>query len=346
MLAAHVVFHLVFRYILVAFERSVIVLHEVILFAHMSRNPLVLGVDGGGTKSIGMIADPSGNTLTRRESGASNVNVVGLDGAARSLYKVIMDCCNDVRCSPDELRSVMLAVAGAGDDLVRTRIKDAVTALFQKNGLKAPPLAVDTDARAALEGAFNGGIGIAIVAGTGSIVIGKTARGDLLMVGGWGRLIGDEGSGYYLGREVIRAVTLQLDKRAEATVLKQKLADRYHWETRADVIRGVYQDKTDLAQLAPLVLEAAAENDLVSQKIISNAALLLTEQVRVIVMNMGILRKIGLVMLGGLIDHENVYSNTVQMKLMKLLPHVEVRQPMNPPAHGAVLMALERLRKE
>jgi N-acetylglucosamine kinase-like BadF-type ATPase len=107
----------------------------------------------------------------------------------------------------------------------------------------------------------------------------------------------------------------------------------------------VYQEKLELSQLAPLVMEAASENDLVSQRIIQNAALLLSEQARVIVMQMGILRKIGLVMLGGLIDHDNVYSNTLQMKLMKLLPQVEVRKPSHSPAHGAVLIALGRKQK-
>ncbi len=311
----------------------------------MSRNPLVLGVDGGGTKTVGLIADPSGNILTRRESGASNMNVVGLDAAARSLYKVITDCCDDVRCPPDELRCVVLALAGAGDEANRVRIKEAVTGLFQKNGFKSPSLIVETDARAAIEGAFNGGPGVVIVAGTGSIVIGKTVRGDLLTVGGWGRFIGDEGSGYHLGREAVRAVTLQMDRRGEATTLKQKLAETYHWENRVDIIKAVYQEKFELSQLAPVVMEAAAQNDVVSQKIISNAALLLAEQARVVVLQMGIFRKIGLVMIGGLIDHENVYSNSLHMKLLKVLPQVEVREPMQSPAHGAVLIALAQMPK-
>ena len=81
----------------------------------MSRNPLVLGVDGGGTKSIGLVADPSGNILVRREGGPSNVNVVGVDGAARNLRKLITECCDDARCMPHELGAVVFGLAGAGD---------------------------------------------------------------------------------------------------------------------------------------------------------------------------------------------------------------------------------------
>jgi len=311
----------------------------------MSRKPIVLGVDGGGTKSIGLAADLSGNVLTRREGGASNVNVVGLEGGVRALHKIISECCDDLGCAPDELASVALALAGAGDDNTKQRIKDAVNQLFEKDGRKPLPISVQTDSRAALEGAFNGGPGVVIVAGTGSVVMGKTERREILTVGGWGRYLGDEGSGYCIGREGLRAVALHFDRRGEATKLEAKLAETFQWRTRADIVQAVYQEKFDLARLAPVVLQAAGENDVVSQKILQGAALQLAEQARVVVMQMGILRKIGLVMVGGLIDHENVYSNSLHMKLMKLLPQVEVRQPMHTPAQGAVLIALEQVRK-
>lgn len=312
----------------------------------MSRKPLVIGVDGGGTKTIALAADPSGNILARRESGASNVNVVGLDGTARSLHRVITECCDDVRCPPDELTSIVLALAGAGDDVVRQRISDAVNELFAQEGRKPLPISVESDSRAALEGAFDGGPGVVIVAGTGSIVIGKTDRGAVLTVGGWGRILGDEGGGFFIGREALRSLALHLDRRGEATKLEDKLAEKFQWRTRADIIRAVYQEQVDLSRLAPIVLEAAAQNDIVSQKILQTAALQLAEQARVIVMQMGILRKVGLVMIGGLIDHENVYSNTLHMKLLKLLPQVHVRQPVHSPAHGAVLIALEQLKRK
>jgi N-acetylglucosamine kinase-like BadF-type ATPase len=311
----------------------------------MGRQPLVLGVDGGGTKTIGLVADVTGHVLARRESGASNVNVAGFDGAARSLHKVITDCCDDVRCPPDELSAVVLGLAGAGDEATREKIRQTVSDLFVQEGKKPLTILVESDARAALEGAFGGTPGVVIVAGTGSVVMGKTDRGAVLSVGGWGRFLGDEGSGYSIGRTAVQAVTLVMDKRGEATKLKEKFAEQLQWHTRADIIRAVYQEKFDLSRLAPLVFETASHNDLVAQKILQNAALQLAEQARVVIMQMGILRKVGLVMVGGLIDNENVYSNTLHMKLLKVLPQVEVRKPAQSPAHGAVLMALEELKK-
>jgi glucosamine kinase len=317
----------------------------------MSRKPLVLGIDGGGTKTIGLVGDMSANILARREVGATNPNVVGFDSAAQNIHKLILQCSADVGCSPAELRSVVLALAGAGQESTRKRLKEAVGGLFASDktaagSSKSLPIGVETDARAALEGAFDGGPGVVIIAGTGSIVIGKTQHGDILTVGGWGRTLGDEGSGYHIGREALRAVTLQYDRRGDATKLRDIFGERFQWKSREDIITAVYQEKFDLSKLAPVVMEVAADNDIVAQKLLQHAALQLAEQARGIVMQMGILRKVGLVMSGGLIDHETVYSNTLHMKLMKLFPQVDIRPALHPPAHGAVLLAIERVKRD
>jgi len=179
----------------------------------MSRTSLVLGVDGGGTRSTGLIADLSGNILSRREGGATNPNVVGFDESARTIFDLISGCCKEVHCSPDELRAVVLGLAGARVHEFRERIREEVNAQFLQNGSRPLPLAVETDARIALEGAFDGGPGVVLIAGTGSIVIGKNEHGDILSVGGWGRILGDEGSGFAIGRDGVRALTAYYDGR-------------------------------------------------------------------------------------------------------------------------------------
>jgi N-acetylglucosamine kinase-like BadF-type ATPase len=311
----------------------------------MSRTSLVLGVDGGGTKTIGLIADMAGNILASRETGATNPNVVGFDESAKTLSKVILGCCEDVRCSPDELRSVVLGLAGADSTEFRERITDDLNALIVKSGSKALNIGVETDARVALEGAFNGGAGVVVIAGTGSIVIGKTVHGAVVSVGGWGRILGDEGSGFAIGRDGIRALTLSIDRRGEPTKLKELIAEKFHWTSREDIITAVYQQKFDPAQLAPLVMEAAVDHDVVCQRILQTAAAQIVEQVRVVVMQMGILRKILLVMSGGLLQQGTVFANVLHLKIMKSLPQVELCQSMNSPAQGAVHMALERVKK-
>lgn len=310
----------------------------------MSRSALILGIDGGGTKTVALIADQDGNILAQRQGKATNPHVVGFDASARTLFQLITLCCDDLRCDPAELRSLVFGLAGVGRNGDRKRIRDEVTKLFDAEKTRVVPAVVETDARVALEGAFDGGPGVVMIAGTGSIVVGKTSRGDILSVGGWGRVLGDEGSGYFIGREALVAVTQDHDGRGDSGRLREAFARQFQWETRDQIIAAVYQDHVDLAALAPAVIGAAAGNCVVAQRILQRAATLLVEQARVVVMQMGILRKVGLVMLGGLLEHEPVYSNVVHLKTLKMLPQVDVRDPLHSPAHGAVRMAIDRLR--
>jgi len=311
----------------------------------MSRTSLVLGVDGGGTRSTGLVADLSGNILTTRETGATNPNVVGFAASAKTIFDLISRCCEEVNCSPDDLRSVVLGVAGARVLEFRERIREEVNAYSEKRGGRPLPLSVETDARIALEGAFDGGAGVVLIAGTGSIIIGKTERGEVLSVGGWGRILGDEGSGFAIGRDGVRALTSYFDGRSGDTKLRGLVQKAFDWSDREDVVRAVYQQQFDLATLAPLVMEAAVDHDIVCQKILQNSAAQLVDQLRSVVMQMGVLRKVCVVMSGGLVDRETVFSNVLQLKIMKALPQVEVRKAVHPPARGAVRIAINRIRE-
>jgi N-acetylglucosamine kinase-like BadF-type ATPase len=311
----------------------------------MSRSTLVLGIDGGGTKTTALVADEQGNILAERQGKATNPNVVGHETAARTIHQLVTLCCDDVRCEPPELRSMVFGLAGVGRDPDRRRIREEVTKLFEGEKLAVPAVSVETDARIALEGAFAGGPGVVMIAGTGSIVVGKTLRGDVLRVGGWGRMIGDEGSGYAIGREALAVLALHHDGRGDSGRLREAFAREFKWESRDQIIAAIYQEHVDPATLAPLVIQTAGNNCVVAQHILQRAATLLVEQARIVVMQMGILRKVGLVMLGGLLEHEAVYANVVNLKILKLLPQVDVRDAMHSAAYGAVLMAIERLNR-
>jgi N-acetylglucosamine kinase-like BadF-type ATPase len=140
-------------------------------------------------------------------------------------------------------------------------------------------------------------------------------------------------------------LALHYDGRGDSGRLREAFAREHKWESRDQIIAAIYQEKVDPATLAPLVIQAAGNNCVVAQRILQKAATALVEQTRIVVMQMGILRKVGLVMLGGLLEHEAVYSNVVNLKILKLLPQVDVRDAMHSAAYGAVLMAIERLNR-
>ncbi|MDH3253333.1 MAG: hypothetical protein OEM41_11110, partial [Ignavibacteria bacterium] len=125
---------------------------------------------------------------------------------------------------------------------------------------------------------------------------------------------------------------------------RKLLSQRLHWNSRDDIVEAVYRDNFDLASLAPIVMEAAQANDLVAQKILDQAANLLVEQCSALVRQMGVSVKMGLVLFGGLVQEDTIYAKTVQMKLLKTLPQVEVRPPLRSAVEGAVIMGIQKLK--
>ena len=312
----------------------------------MSRRSVVLGVDGGGNRTLCLVSDDLGNVLAQRQAGASAPLRVGIDSAAKTLFHLITKCCEEARCTPDDLSAMVLGLAGVERATDRKHIEDSLNAHAARAGLKPFPVTVETYARVALEGAFDGRPGVLLMAGEDSMVIGKTPKGKVVTAGGWGRILGDEGSGYYIGREALVAIAQHADRLTNAGTLSDVIAQKFHWQSREEIIAAVYRQKFDIASLAPVVLQTAANNDLVAQRIVQKAATLLAEQVRVVAMQMGILHKVGLVLMGTLLDREPVYLDTVHLKILKLLPQVEVRPALHSPAHGAVLIALSQLTKK
>ncbi len=230
----------------------------------------------------------------------------------------------------------MFGLAGAGNSAVQERLSEALTKVLQDRRLPVPKFRFETDARIALEGAFRGGPGIIVIAGTGSAVLGKLPDGAVRLVGGWGRTIGDEGSGYYVGLEAARAVARTIDGRDAPGSLQRVLAES-GLTSRERLVNAVYQEGFPLPSLAPSVMKAAEAGDGAALAIFRRGAALLAEQVAVR------LPRIGVVFVGGLIDHESVYAGILREAILALSPAVEVHAPRDGPATGAVLLARELL---
>jgi N-acetylglucosamine kinase-like BadF-type ATPase len=301
---------------------------------------VVLGADGGGTKTLGILADAHGNELARRQVGPGNPNVVGIEGATANLLELVAGCCERAKVAPSGLSAAVFGLAGVAGATVRDRLAEALRNGMHARGWGKIHFALETDARVALEGAFGGGPGVVVIAGTGSNLIGKLPDGRVTSVGGWGRILGDEGSAFAIGAEAIRAVARDIDGRTDAHVLRGLFAERLGWATRDAIIAAVYQDKHDLASLAPFVLEAAAADDPASEGILKRAASDITDQLGAIVARLGSAPSVGVVFVGGLIEHGTLYAKIVAEAIHARLPQVQIRQAESSPAQGAVLMAL------
>ena len=202
---------------------------------------LVFGADGGGTKTLGLISTQDGNIVARRTVGAGNPNVVGFETAAKNLYDLISGCCSDAGCTLDDLRAIVFGLAGAGREENRIQLRERICTLAGRTLL----MTIETDARVGLEGAFDGEPGVLIIAGTGSVVIGKKSSGELVTVGGWGRMLSDEGSGYFLGLEALKDLRLYYDGRGGSPLLAELIDKEFVLNSRERILSGVYQEKFD-----------------------------------------------------------------------------------------------------
>jgi N-acetylglucosamine kinase-like BadF-type ATPase len=309
----------------------------------MGERNLLLGVDGGGTKTVGILASADGRELVRNTVGATNPNVVGVESAARNLADLLVSCCRSSDQEPGEVGAAVFGLAGAGNAAIQRQLTATLAKVLDERHVPAPKFRFENDARIALEGAFRGGPGIIVIAGTGSSVLGKLPDGAISLVGGWGRAIGDEGSGYSVGLEAVRAVARAIDGRDQGGTLQAILKEEFGLTSRERLVNSVYQEGFALPSVAPVVMQAAEKGDPVALGIFRRGADYLAEQVGVLIRAFSGIQEIRIVFVGGLIDHECVYARVLREAVLALSSAVRVCPPQESPAFGAVLLARQLL---
>jgi N-acetylglucosamine kinase-like BadF-type ATPase len=301
---------------------------------------LLLGIDGGGTKTIAVLAERGGRELARHTVGGSNPNVAGLETAAGRLLEVIDACCSTSGVDAGEISAAVMGIAGVGHEEHRLGLEHRLRRQYG-SGLN---FAIVTDARIALEGALGGKPGIAVIAGTGSVTIAKSPDGQVSSVGGWGRVLGDEGSGYALGVEAAKAFARDLDGVANAPAIREAIISRVGWKSRKDLLAAAYHENFELSNLAPLVLDLAEGGDLPSIAILQRGAAAIAAHVAVMAKVFGS----SLVLVatcGSLIDHPTSYRRILSKSLEDLSTNLSVISPERNAVGGALLLADSMMEK-
>ena len=231
---------------------------------------LFLGVDGGQSSTTVLIGDESGRVLGAGEAGPCN-HAGAEEGRARferAVNEGLRAACARAGLDAATVRfeSACLGMSGGPDD------KQAILAGM----LRAEHLMVTTDAAIALSGATATGQGIATIAGTGSIAFGRNAEGRTARAGGWGYIFGDEGSGFDIARQALRAALRMEEGWGPPTSLRQALLEATGSRNANQVLHLFYTSewpRSRVAALAPLVDAAAAEGDAVAMGILNRAAI-------------------------------------------------------------------------
>ncbi len=259
---------------------------------------LVLGVDGGGTATQALVADLEGRVLARGLGPGSNLHNVGYERAGQAIATAIDGALAQVR-GPQAAgaaprgNATRVAAACFGLSGVDSPEDEAQVSRWVKEQGIAPRFVVVNDSELVLAAGTPAGWGVALISGTGSVCLGRTADGRTARVGGWGPLLGDEGSGYHIASLALRRAMQAADGRAEAAALLKVVLRHWSVSEPSALIQRVHASTTtaaDIAAMATAVLDLAGRNDAAAREVVAEAARELARHVDTIVRRLSLSR--------------------------------------------------------
>jgi glucosamine kinase len=306
----------------------------------MSEKRIVIGVDGGGTKTRLVVTDGSGSVLTSVTGGPSSITRDEVDPAADTIASLVAEGMTAAGLA-DESPSVLCAgVAGAGREPARKALLRALRAREV-----ADDVIVTTDAQVALADAFADGAGVLLVAGTGSIAYGRGPTGNEERCGGWGPNLGDEGGSVWLARRALSSATASADGREPPTALLGALMTAAQCDEPSDLIDWAANATTaDIGALAPVVLRAAENGDQRASTLAATAAEELVLHVRALARSLfGDERAaVPTAFTGGLLVRGSLMRKLVEHRLKTAVPGMVMHGDEIDAARGAARLARKR----
>jgi glucosamine kinase len=303
---------------------------------------IVIGVDGGGSKTRVLIGTAEGEVLATIDGPKSAV----VPGQASHSAEVIADLVSRGLAEialPGAVmpRVLYCGVAGTGREEERRALE---TALDERE--IAEEVVVDSDGMIALYDALEDRAGILLVVGTGSIAYGRSPSGTVLRCGGWGPAFGDEGSGGWIGKRALSIVAASSDGREPPTALLFPILAATGCEDVQDLIPwAAVADARAYATLAPVVFTAAANGDQRASALISLAAEELVLHIRALSKALFSDERaaVTVALSGGLMDRGSPLRKRLEQRLKSAVPGAQLRSEEVLPARGALRAAARRI---
>jgi N-acetylglucosamine kinase-like BadF-type ATPase len=297
----------------------------------------VLGIDAGGTKTVCQLADEHGTLIAEARAGGANLQAAGELHVEKVLHDVMAAAIGTHEIVP---AAICLGIAGVD----RPEDSIVVAGIMRRIGAHARTLVVN-DALVALEAGAPGAPGVVIISGTGSIAYGRNTRDEGARSGGWGHVLGDEGSGFWIGRAAIRAVLRAADRRGPRTALTPLLLQHFGVARPQNLIHEVYQNNLQPAAIGALarsVQTAFSDGDEAASGILRGAADELESS------GLSVAKRLGMgdepfpfILAGGIFRAVPWLRDEMQRRLPLALPTSAARLLDREPAAGAVSFAVQ-----
>ncbi|RCS53919.1 hypothetical protein DTL42_01760 [Bremerella cremea] len=308
---------------------------------------LVLAVDGGGTKTAcclaRVLADGQWQILANGQAGPSNPRAVGLEQAAEAIQSAVNTALSAANCQASDCRQALFSIAGTLDTTVRAALTEQLYARKL-----AAQLAVVPDLYPLLDNA-TAKASFGLIAGTGSVGIGRNAKNQLAITGGWGHILGDDGSGFAIGREALRYTLNTLETTGQPHGLATVICELWNVTTayQLKTCLAKFNDlKAEVAQLSKVVVEQAKQLDMTAVGILLKAADDLTSLVQQLRIRLEVPEnEISIRVSGGLFQSDGFFLEVLHQSLTTsgLQPTLQV---LTNPTHGVLELLVSGFQPE
>ncbi len=299
----------------------------------------VLGIDAGATTTLCVRADLDGQILAEARGAGANLAVDGELSVEKVLHGVMEEASRGVTEAPSV---VCLGMAGVD----RPEDGRLARSIMRRIGYRSRTLVVN-DALLALVAGVGDAPGVVIIAGTGAIVYGRNARHEAARSSGWGYLLDDEGSGYWIGVEALKAVMREADGRGPATDLTPRVLSHFGVAAPSDLVHVVYYrdlSRQDIAALSSLVQQSHDVGDEVARRILATGVSELMRSAASVTERLDMAGEcFSYVLAGGVFRGVPWMAENLMRRLTEVAPSSSVLKLQVEPAVGAVRLALAEL---
>lgn len=305
----------------------------------------VIGIDGGGTKTAALLLTDDGTEWGGFAVDSTNPHAVSFEQATRNMGKLLDRVFSVPETQGMTCAAVCLGLSGVDTEEERGRFREYMEAYRSERGLSFD-IFINNDAQIALMATLRDDRGIIVISGTGSIAFGLTDNRRRFRVGGWGNLLGDEGSGYDIGQRTLRTAMRSHDGIEPPTMLTGMIVEAYGFASITDLRTYIYQPhmkKHDIAKFAELCIRADEAGDGAARGILEAAARDLSDTAAALVRKDPWFEQCDLVTTGSIFHYSKRFGETFRDGLLERAPRVRIHPSAREPAYGAALLAWRQL---
>jgi glucosamine kinase len=299
---------------------------------HAGETRFLMGIDGGATKTLAAVLDLNERRLYLGQGGPSNQDAVGVKAASKALFDAAEEALGKAGISAEQLAVAVLAVAGTDTEAVVRHVREQRPESWVVVGDVVGAWATATGARP----------GVGVISGTGSNVFGVGPSGSGWRAGGWGHVLGDEGSGYWFGLQSIRAALRDRESSGPETALSEAAVEFFDvgsGEALATLVYSKPLTKSEIAAFAAETAKLAESGDAVAREIYVDGARELGRQVAAVVRQAGLRDAFPVGLIGSAFKAGSIFVEPLIDSIHAHAPRAEVSVVGMAPVGGSLMLA-------